>query len=80
MSYPHVSAAIDVTRHGVAINPSLLVPRVLLAGYLAAAGRDAEAAEIREAVLREDPAFSVRRLVRSFAGVAPGLAGGSPRP
>ncbi len=69
-----VDAAIDSTRRGVALNPGLVVPRVFLAGYLAAAGREAEAAEIRETVLREDPAFSVRRLVRSFASVAPVLA------
>lgn len=67
-------AAIEVARRAVAINPSFTTPRVFLAGYLAADGRLDEAAALRDAVLRDEPGFSIRRVTRSFANLSKTLA------
>ena len=69
-----LSAAIEVARRAVAINPSFATTRVFLAAYLAADGRLDEAVALREAVLRDDPAFSIRRVTRSFANLSRTLA------
>lgn len=65
------SEAIDQARQFVAINPTLALPRALLAAFLADAGQLEEARSLKKALLKELPEFSAQSVLQAYGAAAP---------